>query len=240
MNLEIYEISEEEKQTLIKTIQAALAIPFIDSIEDFIWESIFCYFKRLPIIDPTRNIRSKALFDIVDTKNNIGWSAKAIQWQLKLRGEFEIVIQRADILKKREELGFPNLTIDSDPNELGAALLEHWNMKINTDALKQKVSDKRICIILKSKDNRRFAYVEEALMEYKNTDLYWKWTDETKTGLQGIRKSDNFCVYRWYPNQKQFFERFLFLEHHFSFEIEPKRLSFDSIINFIHLQLEDK
>lgn len=233
-----YPISAIEQDLLVGTVKAALAIPLIDSVEDFVWESIFCHFKKIPIIDPTKNIRSKSLFDVVDNKNGIGWSAKAIQWTLRSGGEFEIVIQRADIFKKRNELGYPILSMESTPDDLGGALLKHWGSKIINDAKKQNVTDQRVCILLKSKDNRKFAYMEEALMQYQEEDLYWKWTDDTKTGLQGIRKIDEFCVYRWYPNQKQFFERFVYLEHCFSFEIQPKRLEFDKIIAFIHTQLE--
>jgi len=116
-------------------------------------------------------------------------------------------------------------------------LLKHWQDKVEEDALIQKVNDKRVCILIKSVDNRRFAYFEEELAIYKSKELIWKWTDATKTGLQGIRKSDNFCVYRWYPNQKQFFERFKFDTGNFIFEIEPKRIGLNEIIDLLNQKI---
>jgi hypothetical protein len=119
MNSKTFQLNEFEQNRLIKGVLTTIAIPFIDSIEDFIWEGIFCYTKEVPLVDPTKNIRSKRLFDVVDIEKGIGWSAKAVQWSLKVGGEFEIVIQRADIFKKRVELGFPTINMESEPNQLG-------------------------------------------------------------------------------------------------------------------------
>lgn len=74
----------------------------------------------------------------------------------------------------------------------------------------------------------------EDLAIYAPQDLFWKWTDTTRTGLQGIRKSDNFCVYRWYPNQKQFFERFRLHKDSFIFQLKPKRVDLEEIIAFLN------
>ena len=79
MNLKNYSLTEIQEQRLLNSIRAALAIPFIDSLEDFIWEGIFSYTKGIEIQDTLLGIRSKRLFDVVDTTNKIGWSAKALQ-----------------------------------------------------------------------------------------------------------------------------------------------------------------
>lgn len=79
MNLKNFELTNIQKDKLIKGIKAAMSIPFIYSLEDFIWEGIFCYSKNLPLLDHMQQIRSKRLFDIVDDTNKIGWSAKVIQ-----------------------------------------------------------------------------------------------------------------------------------------------------------------
>lgn len=234
MNLKNYKLTEVETQRLCNGVRAALAIPFIDSLENFVWESIFCYAKNIEIIDPLFGIRSKRLFDIVDKANKIGWSAKALQWNFRESGEFELVVQRADVFKKCNILGFPNLTISSEPNKIGKALLKHWQDKVNEDSVYQNVVDKRVCILIKYSNNKKFAYFEEELTLYTSDAIEWRWTDTTKTGLQGIRKSDNFCVYRWYPNQKQFFERFKFGAENFTFEIEPKRIGLNAIIDFLN------
>ena len=237
MSLKNYKLTEVQKQRLKNGVRAALAIPLIDSLEDFIWEGIFCYTKEVEFVDPLVGIRSKRLFDVVDNTKKIGWSAKALQWNMKEGSEFELVIQRADVFKKRVALGFPSLKMSSSADHIGAALLKHWQDKVSEDATIQRVSDKRVCILIKNVANTKFAYFEEELKIYKPNELSWKWTDSTKTGLQGIRKRDNFCIYRWYPNQKQFFERFNFEKGNFIFEIEPKRIGLNEIIDLLNQKI---
>lgn len=237
MNLKGYRLTEVQKQRLKNGVRAALAIPLIDSLEDFIWEGIFCYTKQVEFVDPLAGIRSKRLFDVVDSAKQIGWSAKALQWNMKEGSEFELVIQRADVFKKRVALGFPNLKISSSTDQIGSALLKHWKDKVTEDSTIQKITDKRVCILIKNVSNTKFAYFEEELKIYKPNELNWKWTDSTKTGLQGIRKSDNFCIYRWYPNQKQFFERFKFEKGNFIFEIEPKRIGLNEIVDLLNQKI---
>lgn len=237
----MYKLTDEEQTRLIDAIRAVYAIPFIDDVEDYIWEAIFTYAKRLPSVDPLTNIRSKRLFDVVDQKQKIGWSMKALQRMIDLPCEFEVVIQRADIIKKANRLGFDRLDLDSSTEKLGQALLTHWyDEKVNKDADIQGVEDKRICILLKSPDRKDYVYFEEELVEYKKEDLTWAWTDETKTGLQARRNQDNVLVFRWYPNQKQFFERFTVSSAAYKFSIEPRRLSTDEMVKLLLAKLEDK
>lgn len=240
MNVRHYNLSAENEKRLVKGLEAAISIPILDSIEDFVWESIFCYMKRIPYVDPFSNIRSKKLYDVTDPATHIGWSAKALQWNLTPGGEFEIVIQRADVFKKAVQLGFPGLNIKSDPNTVGAALLKHWQDKVNADAVAQGVTDKRICILLKNKACTRFAYIEEDIALYSASELKWEWADATKTGLKGIRKSDNFCVYKWYHNQTQFFERFKFAQTPKIYSINLYRSDINHFIDLIHKDLEER
>nr|MCU0391688.1 hypothetical protein [Thermoflexibacter sp.] len=74
MKLKHYELGKLEQEKLIKGIQASLAVPFIDSVEDYVWEAIFCYFKGIELVDVLSSTRKKYLFDVVDEKNRIGWS----------------------------------------------------------------------------------------------------------------------------------------------------------------------
>lgn len=227
-----YQLTKNETDRLKQAITVTLANPFIDDIEDFIWEAIFCYAKSLPTIDPLTSIRSKRLFDIVDRKTKTGWSAKAVQWPITPAAKFELVIQRADIFKKAKDLGFKKLDKNSPTNLLGRALLRHWyEEKVIKDAEHQKVKDKRVCILLKSRDRKKFMYFEESITEYKESDIEWRWTDASKTGLQGIRKVDSFCIFRWYPNQKQLFERFEASKHSLIFKLEPKRLPASEVVS---------
>lgn len=226
----IYSLSQGEQLRLKEAIEAAFSVPFIDDVEDFVFEAILCYVKDIPIVDPLKNIRSKKLFDVVDNRNGRGWSVKSLQWPIAVGREFELVIQRADIFKKAVSLGYNSLSINTDPQILGQALMRHWYGKVNNDAQTQVVHDRRIAILLKSNNRLNYAYLEQDL-DIENVDnLVWNWTDTTKTGLQGRRANDNFCVFRWYPNQKQLFERFILPEEAFCFEMVPTRIPTEEII----------
>lgn len=101
MNLKSYQLSESQLQRLKVGIKSSLSIPLIDSLEDFIWEAIFCYSKGIELVDPLFTLRKKLLFDVVDIPTKTGWSAKSLQWSIYKNCEFELVIQRADILKNK-------------------------------------------------------------------------------------------------------------------------------------------
>ncbi len=233
-----YYLSTTELERITDGLKVAMSIPFIDDIEDFILEAIWEYAKDIDGVDPFYNIRSKKLYDVVDQSTHIGWSVKSLQWAFRPNCEFELVVQRADVYKKARELGFPPLNSDSDPNLIGAALLKHWNNKIESDAIAQGVQSKRIMVLLKTVDKKHFAVLEEDIHQYTTDEISWQWTNSQHNGLQGIRKSDGRCVYRWYPSQKQFFERFILPESSQLIHIEPKRLSKEEIVNIIlpHLQ----
>lgn len=222
--------SPKAQDRLIMALKAAFAIPFIDDIEDYIWEAVFAYMQDIPLVDPLTTTRAKLLFDVVHPTTHRGWSAKALRHSLVVPSEFEVVIQRADIFKKHHELGYEKLSLETPPAILGEALLRHWYQKVEMDAQTQQVLEQRICILLKSKNLKRFAYLEEPLNHYDTADLIWQWTDETHTGLQGIRRADHFCVFRWYPNQKQLFERFKLTVDVFQFALTPQRLPLEILI----------
>lgn len=233
-----YSLTPSQLERIKKGLRAAIAVPFIDDVEDYVVEAILEYAKGIEGIDPFTNIRSKCLYDVVDRKNQIGYSVKSLKWPFTTNEEFELVIQRADIFKKSASLGFGHLDMSTDPQRLGAALLEHWRRKVEADAAFQHVKDRRIFILLKSKDNRQFAFYEEDIRLYQPKEITWKWTDETKTGLQGIRNEDQMCVYRWYPNQKQFFERFKLPSRIQQIELEPIRLKKEQVVDILLSYLE--
>lgn len=236
-----YFLTKPQLKRIEKGLKAAIAIPFIDDIEDYIVEAILEYTKEIDGIDPFTNIRSKRLYDVVDTKAKIGYSVKSLKWafQAGTESEFELVIQRADIFKKATTLGFEHLDINSDPQTLGAALLDHWRIKVEEDAVFQNVNDKRVFVLLKSIDNKKFAFFEEDIKLYQRDEITWRWTDDTKTGLQGIRNEDHMCVYRWYPNQKQFFERFKLPANIQKVEITPVRLEKAQVVDILLPYLEE-
>jgi hypothetical protein len=231
-------LNQSEIDKLKDGIISAYAIPFIDDIEDYIWESIFCYVKNIPIVDPLMDTREKKLFDVVDRTTGTGWSAKALQTNVRPGGAFELVIQRADIFKKYEELGFSKLTLETDPDTLGAALMVHWNQKkIKEDMVLQNVSIAKVCILLKSNDRKRFTFIEEPLEVLHPNDMTWKWTSPAKSGLQGYHKGK--LKYRWYHGQKQFFEVFEVPVNAPVIYINPTRLRLDNAIETILKKLND-
>lgn len=236
-----YFLTNAQLERIEKALKAAIAIPFIDDIEDYIVEAILEYTKEIDGIDPFTNTRSKRLYDVVDTTTRTGYSVKSLKWAFNTdsESEFELVIQRADIFKKATALGFNHLDINSDPQILGAALLEHWRIKVEDDAIFQNVDSKRIFVLLKSIDNKKFAFFEEDIKLYQPDEITWRWTDDTKTGLQGIRNEDQMCVYRWYPNQKQFFERFKLPTNTQKIDIIPIRLDKAQVVDILLPYLEE-
>ncbi|ACC80221.1 hypothetical protein [Nostoc punctiforme] len=123
-------LTDSEIERLRQAIIATIASPVIGSIEDYTWEAIFHYVKDIPLSDPALE-RSKLLYDAVDLVTKTGWSLKSLQLNsFNFGSSFLFVIQRADIIKKSIQLGFPGLTEQSSPNELGAAIIQHWNEKI--------------------------------------------------------------------------------------------------------------
>ena len=228
-----YYLSDDEINKLKNSLKTAIAVPFLDDIEDYIVEAIWEYTKGIQGVDPFYNTRSKKLYDVVDESSHIGWSVKSLQWGFSNNREFELVIQRADVFKKSTDLGFEQLDINSSPDRIGAALLKHWKLKVEGDATAQNVNSKRIWILLKTEDKRHFAALEEDIHLYTPSQLTWRWTNSDKNGLQGIRKSDQQCVYRWYPSQKQFFERFILTESTQQFDIDPIRLGKEQVVNLL-------
>lgn len=230
-----YFLTDAQLERMEKGLKAAIAIPFIDGIEDYVVEAILEYAKEINGIDPLTNKRSKRLYDVVDTTARTGYSVKSLKWAFRddIDSEFELVIQRADIFKKAAALGFERLNVDSDPQILGAALLKHWRIKVENDAAFQNVDSKRIFVLLKSADSKKFAFFEEDIKLYQANEITWRWTDDSKTGLQGIRNEDQKRVYRWYPNQKQFFECFKLPTNTQRIEIQPNRLSKGQVVDTI-------
>ncbi len=219
-----------EQQRLERTVSALLQIPFIAGVEGYVFESLFHFIKGLPLSNPHAVRRSKTLFDCVDATERIGWSLKAVQKNPSARG-FELVVQRADVLKKKTLLGLPDLHATSEPAQLGLAVLRHWNMKIEADMLRQGVREARIAVLLKSVNHRKYAYLEQTLQRYTPDELIWTWTDATQTGLQARDVLNNAIVFRWYPNQKQLFESFILPPDAFRFEVNPVREGVEAFLD---------
>lgn len=234
MERTFYQLSDKEKQRLKDGIMTCLSVPFIDDIENFVWEAIFHYIKEVHLPDPIREGRSKKLFDAVDTTSSIGWSLKALQWgTVEVGTGFEFVIQRADIFKKARKLGFDKLTIESSPKDLGEALIKHWNNKYRIDATTQGVKRPRMAILLKRVGRERFAYMELDYPPLEEDDFTWRWTSKAREGLQGFHKTSDQVKLRWYPGQKQLFEWFEVPQEAFVFSIQWRRLGTKEFVDML-------
>jgi hypothetical protein len=234
-----YTLSDVEKECFKSALTAAVSVPFIDSIEDYVVESIWAHVKGIVNPDPFFNIRSKKLYDVVDKPNHIGWSVKSVQWPFTHGCDFELVIQRAAIIRKADGLGFEGLSLESNPQLLGAALLKHWGLKVDGDSTEQAVNDRRIMVLLKTKDKTRYAVFEENIKQYTIDDIHWRWSSTEKKGLQGIRKVDGKCIYRWHPSQTQFFESFQLPVDAYCFILEPRRIGVAQVVDTLNAYLQE-
>jgi hypothetical protein len=234
-------LTNNEIERLKQVIIATVASPVIGSIEDYAWEAIFHYVKDIPLTDPALG-RSKLLYDAVNILTKTGWSLKSLQLSnLKIGSTFFFVIQRADIISKADQLGFPGLTELSPPEELGAAIIQHWNEKLITNQSLQGVENSYESILLKTIKGNEYVYCEYPLYPLDPTTFNWAWTVNKKTGksgagLQGSVGDKVDLV--WYKNQKQLFKARIIPEAAVRINIQRTRLKPENYVKTILAALE--
>nr|WP_174763996.1 MULTISPECIES: hypothetical protein [unclassified Anabaena] len=234
-------MTENEIERLKQAILATIASPVIGSIEDYAWEAIFHYIKDIPLTDPALG-RSKLLYDAVNILTKTGWSLKSLQLNnLKVGSTFFFVIQRADIISKADQLGFPSLTELSAPEELGAAVIQHWNEKLITNQSLQRVENSYESILLKTIKGNEYVYCEYPLYPLDPTTFNWAWTINKKTGksgagLQGSVEDKVQLV--WYKNQKQLFKARIIPLEAVRINIQRTRLNPDNYVKTILAALQ--
>jgi len=236
-------LTENETQKLRQAIIATIASPLIGSIEDYTWEAMFHYVKGIDLSDPALG-RSKLLYDAVDSKSATGWSLKSLQLKnLTSVKTFSFVIQRADIITKAIQLGFPNLTDRSSPDELGAAIIQHWNEKIISNQIAQGVINSYESILLKTIRGNEYGYCEFPLNPFDPSIFSWAWTVDKNTGqfgagLQGSVEGQTELV--WYRNQKQLFRTRILPSEAVYMKIERTRLTPERYVEFIFSALQEQ
>jgi hypothetical protein len=234
-------LTNKEIERLKQAIIATVASPVVGSIEDYAWEAIFHYVKDIPLTDPALG-RSKLLYDAVNFLTKTGWSLKSLQLSnLKIGSTFFFVIQRADIISKADQLGFPGLTELSPPEELGAAVIEHWNEKLITNQSLQGVENSYESILLKTIKGNEYIYCEYPLYPLDSTTFNWAWTVNKKTGksgagLQGTVGDKIELV--WYKNQKQLFKARMIPPEAVRINIQRTRLNPDNYVKTILAALQ--
>ncbi|MEA5572027.1 hypothetical protein [Calothrix sp. UHCC 0171] len=236
-------LTENEIGKLRNAIVATIASPVIGSIEDYAWEAIFHYVKDIPLSDPALG-RSKLLYDAVDMKTKSGWSLKSLQLNnIKPGNTFFFVIQRADVIKKAIQLGFPSLTEGSSPQELGAAIIQHWNEKIIASKSAQSVVCSYEGILLKTIRGREYLYCEYPLEPLEANNFSWAWTVDRITGKDGVGLQGSVSgkvELVWYKNQKQLFRGRTIPPDAVTTNIERVRLQPDRYVETILTALQEQ
>lgn len=238
-------LNSEETRRLEQVLTAAWAVPFLDDVGDFAWEAAFHYVKGLPVPDPLQGGQSKQLFDAVDTKTGRGWSLKALQLKrqtLPVGTSFEFIIQRASILKKKKgkrstqltlavdiedtptEIIKQELSLESSEEEIGQALINFWNNKVENDMKAQSVVDGRLSVLVKNVNRQEYVLIEQPIPIFKATDFVWSWTNETRAGFQARHKKTNNITLKWYHGQTQLFQVLTIPEDATRIKIIPRRL----------------
>lgn len=236
-------LTENEIERLRQSIIATIASPVIGSIEDYTWEAIFHYVKDIPLSDPALG-RSKLLYDAVDITTATGWSLKSLQLNsLTIVNTFLFVIARADVIKKAAQLGFPGLTEQSSPAELGAAIVRHWNNKIISSKAAQSVTNSYEGILLKTIRGYEYIYCEFPLDAFDPNTFSWAWTVDRVTGKSGAGLQGSVAGIPelvWYKNQKQLFRARTIPLEAVHIRVERTRLTLDRYVQTIILALQEQ
>ncbi|MEH1840397.1 MAG: hypothetical protein V7L20_16945 [Nostoc sp.] len=236
-------LTDNEIERLSQAIIATIASPVIGSIEDYTWEAIFHYVKDIPLSDPALG-RSKLLYDAVDLVTKTGWSLKSLQLNsLNFTNPFLFVIQRADVIKKAVQLGFPGLTEQSLPNELGSAIIQHWNQKIILSQATQSVVNSYKGILLKTIKGYEYIYCEFPLNPLDPNTFSWAWTVDRTTGVSGAGLQGSVAgkiELVWYKNQKQLFQARTIPTQAIRITVERTRLTLDRYVETVLSALQDQ
>ncbi|MCC5609111.1 hypothetical protein LC612_20570 [Nostoc sp. CHAB 5834] len=236
-------LTDNEIERLSQAIIATIASPVIGSIEDYTWEAIFHYVKDIPLSDPALG-RSKLLYDAVDLVTKTGWSLKSLQLNsLNFTNPFFFVIQRADVIKKAVQLGFPGMTEQSLPNELGSAIIQHWNQKIILSQAAQSVVNSYEGILLKTIKGYEYIYCEFPLNPLDPNTFSWAWTVDRTTGGSGVGLQGSVAgkiELVWYKNQKQLFRARTIPTQAVRITVERTRLTLDRYVETVLSALHDQ
>ncbi len=236
-------LTENEIERLRQAIIATIASPVIGSIEDYTWEAIFHYVKHIPLSDPALG-RTKLLHDAVDTTTATGWSLKSLQLKsLTVGHTFLFVIQRADVIKKAAKLGFPGLTEQSSPAELGAAIVQHWNEKIISSQAEQSITNSYEGILLKTIRGYEYIYCEFPLNPLDPNAFSWALTVDRVTGISGAGLQGNVAgklELVWYKNQKQLFRARTIPPEAVHIRVKRTRITLDRYVQTVLSALQDQ
>ena len=144
--------------------------------------------------------------------------------------------QRADVIKKANQLGFPGLTEQSPPAELGAAIIQHWNEKIVSSQATQGIVNSYEGILLKTIRGFEYIYCEFPLNPLDSKAFSWRWTVNRITGMSGAGLQGSVAGKTelvWYKNQKQLFRTRTIPPEAVHIRVERTRLTPDRYVKTI-------
>lgn len=188
--------------------------------------------------------RTKLLHDAVDTTTATGWSLKSLQLKsLTVGNTFLFVIQRADVITKAAKLGFPGLTEQSSPAELGAAIVQHWNEKIISSQAAQSITNSYEGILLKIIKGYEYIYCEFPLNPLDPNAFSWAWTVDRVTGISGAGLQGNVAgklELVWYKNQKQLFRARTIPPEAVHIRVKRTRITLDRYVQTVLSALQEQ
>jgi len=245
-----------ELDRLKKAVTAYLSLPSSPDLAPDAAEEILAWaVEGTTHASTAGTTRSKLLFDVV--RAGVGWSLKTFKPSSLNSGQtFEVVLARASlaIIQETGPDEQPQLAVSASPSADPVELngddgqpLEPFNLATATaqdvgnrvlairrrvlvhSSEHQEIADPREAFLLRSKDNKEFAYFEHPLTVESPEEVEWNWTDErTRKGIQGL--VEGVKRYRWYPSGAQLFGCFQIPDDEVErFEVEWNRITWDEL-----------
>lgn len=211
--------TQEQIDKLKQFINIHLSLPMKYELAGSNFETLFAL-----MIGGKRETR-KLLFDVI--KDTTGWSLKTLQTN---GNKFEIVLKRCNVINK--DLAWQT----SDAQIIGDAIIDNVNEFYSKSVLKQDVADKRLCILLASKDAKTYRIFQQKLAVYEKDDIEWRFSKQDKNGnekpeiksLMGYHEDK--LVYRWYRSGTQLFGVYDVPIDIQSFSLDVRDISFESLV----------
>lgn len=176
--------------TLGKEIVYLLATKSTPTLEGEEWEEIFAN-----CIDAEWAPSNVGLDDV--RLGVCAWGAKTV----KARNPHDAQFVRLISGRNSPVYSFnKNALIDSDPEELGANVLQIWNSRV--ESLRTRFSHLRTVVLIKSDDLTKLTVFEIETVLFPVENYYWAWNK--RRNLEGYDKKTSFHKFTWQPHGSQF------------------------------------
>lgn len=159
------------------------------------------------------------LFDV--HRGGIGWSLKTSQTN---NNQFEVVIQRCDILKD------PTVSLDDPVERLGQKILERFFAFVDLSSREQSVIDPRVGFLLRDKSEKSFVFFQQAYKKYVPNNVQWRWANDGRKSIMGF--VDERLTFRWYRSGTQLFGVYHVPIDAHQFVINVQRASLEQAMQF--------